>query len=386
MAIKDRIKGIARTVIPLVQKALHPGRSAVEPVWPPKRILVLNSGHIGDIIITTSIVPILQSAYPGVEIGFAVGSWCAMVLKGNPAITHVHCIDHWSTNRSGKSFFAKLKRYRATRYAALREMRNVGYDMALCVRPSLSDLLDLAWDADIPIRAGFRDSVLAGFATHLADLPTNPFMHQSTLQAEVLRPFGVEESHLQMRKATLSESSADAVREVTALLGVPGIEDTKYLIVHMGAGALNKELPPEFWHEVASALSQRHVVLFTGRGDRESANIAQAMAGLENCVNACDKLSWEGFVAAVRHAEALYGVDSMTGHVAAATGTRCVMAYTGTGGVARWRPETPLTTVFSKHLACAPCGKARGCKEMTCIRKITPADLLQAEPKPHHVL
>ena len=89
------------------------------------------------------------------------------------------------------------------------------------------------------------------------------------------------------------------------------------------------------------------MLLFTGRGSREGQQIARVIEGLDHCISACDRLTWNGFVTAVKHCERLYGVESMAGHVAAAVGTPCTVIYTGTAGVARWRPK-------EMHVRCLP--------------------------------
>ena len=102
---------------------------------------------------------------------------------------------------------------------------------------------------------------------------------------------------------------------------------------------------------MAASLSIDHLLVFTGKGPRESLNIEQVTEGLSNCVNACGKLSWEGFVTAIRHAETLYAVDSMAGHVAAAVGTKCVSIFGGMSTIARWRPEARTLNCLVKRVA-----------------------------------
>jgi heptosyltransferase-2 len=167
---------------------------------------------------------------------------------------------------------------------------------------------------------------------------------------------------------------------VCSLLGVSRIEEASYRIVHMGSGEVRRELPIAFWRELAERLSGVRALVFTGLGERESRNIAAATVGLSNCMNACGQLSWGGFVAAVRHAQVVYGVESMAGHVASAVGTKCVVAYAGMAGVAQLRPEGPDAVVFTNHVPCAPCHRPSGCEAMNCTRNFTPADLIRFGP------
>ncbi len=366
-------------LLPLAYRALHPRLPRRVPTDSrnPKRILVLNGAHIGDVVISTSILPILRSAYPHAKIGFVTGSWSRMVLTNHPDVAFHHCIDHWWCNRGSKNLLQKFLRFYNTRREALAEIRKVGYDLALCIYPfPVADLMEVTWSAGIPVRLGFSKSLYSALATAVTEVPTNPFVTQGAIQAEVLRPLRLNEIHFRKRKMILAESTEDATQEVRNALHVPALKDANYRIIHMASGVANRELPIAFWRELALELSRTCTVVFTGIGKREAENAMQACAGLANCINACSRLSWEGFVAAVRFAQVLYGVESMSGHVAAAVGTPSVSAYTGISGVARWRPEAQNCMVLTQHVPCAPCGRLRGCKQMTCLRSVTSMDFV----------
>ena len=378
-AVRATARNVLTALLPLAYRMFYRGRPVRAAAGPgdPKRILVLNGAHIGDIVISTSILGILRSAYPNAEIGFVTGSWSQMVLKDHPDVDFIHRVDHWLLNRSEQKLVSKVRQYQKTLTLALPEIRAIEYDLALCLYTyNHADFMDVAWLAGIPVRLGFQRSLYASLATAVTEVPKNPFLTQSAVQAAVLGPLALDPAHFQKRLATLPESTDGAIREVCTLLDASRIKDAAYCVIHMGSGALNRELPPQFWREVAETLAKSSTLVFTGRGERETSNVAAAISGLANCINACGRLSWDGFVAAVRYADVVYGVESMAGHVAAAVGTPCVVAYTGTGGVACWRPESDKCTVFTNHLPCAPCANPRGCNDMSCLRSVSPQDLL----------
>lgn len=343
----------------------------------PRRILLMNGAHIGDVIVATSVIPVLRSAYPSAEIGFLTGSWSHMIVKEHPGVTFTHCINHWHLNRGSESVPQKLLQFRRMRRSALARIRELQYDVAIAMYPHFPDFLDLSWDAGIPLRIGFRESVFAGLATDTVAIPNELFVHQGARLAQLLCKLRIEPAHFLLRKSTLAPTDAASTREVCSLLQVSDLEHVRYRIVHMGTGSKQRELPHEFWRKLVEKLSREHTLLFTGLGAREEDNIVSITRGLDRCVNACNRLSWDGFVAAVRNAEIVYGVESMAGHVAAAVGTRCVVVYSGAAGVARWRPEGENSVVFTNHVPCAPCFRPSGCASMTCIRGIDPDDLLR---------
>jgi heptosyltransferase-2 len=63
-------------------------------------------------------------------------------------------------------------------------------------------------------------------------------------------------------------------------------------------------------------------------------------------------------------------VDSVAGHVAAAVGTPCVIAYSGITDPVLWGPRGSAATVVRHPVPCAPCYRARGCEAMDCVRNI----------------
>lgn len=343
----------------------------------PRRILLMNGAHIGDVIVATSLLPVLRAAFPSAEIGFIVGSWAEAIVKNHPDVQHVHVVDHWLLNRASMSIWRKIVHYLATRRKALRTIRALHYDVALSLFTHQPDFLNLAAAASIPERVGFSKSVLSPLATRLVDEPTNAFATQGERLATTLQALPISKDLLARRRPSLPPDEASAVREVCSLLKVDDLASRPYRVVHMGTGALHREMPLSFWRSLAQLLCDDHVLLFTGHGARENDHINKTIVGLPNCINACGKLTWMGFVTAVRHADMLYGVESMAGHVAAAVGTRCAVIYSGTAGVPRWRPEGEECIVFTNHVPCAPCGLVQGCAEMTCLKKIVPADLVR---------
>jgi heptosyltransferase-3 len=290
-------------------------------------------------------------------------------------VKYTHQVDHWRMNRANPGYLAKRLQYWKTRVQALKEIRAVSYDLSLSLHPWRADFLPLAWQAKIPVRAAFNGGLWAPLATTLAEYPeVNRLIHQTECQAALLRSLGIAEEHMQKRRASLAPSSAQDTNEVFALL-----QPKPYSIIHMGAGVPAKEPPLTFWRDMAIQLSATQQVLFTGKGTREFTNADTVMKGLPNCINACGKLSWGGFVAAIRHAQTFYGVDSMASHVAAAVGTKCVAMYGGMNTIARWRPESANAIVWSNAVPCAPCHRQYGCSAMTCMQGFSPNDILQIQ-------
>jgi len=347
----------------------------------PARVLLLNGSHLGDVILSMWHVAAIRAAWPGAEIGFVAGSWSAAVLRNHPQVEHLHIIDHWYLSRASDSLAGKVERYRATCRTALAEIRSLRYDVAVCLHPWTPSFLHLAWTAGIPVRVAFSRTLAAPLATVVAEYPddsTDPFVQHAMCQSRLLTALGIDAAIVNNSRPTLAPSTSPAVEELRSLLGEQALP---YSIVHLGSGNPAKELPTELWVTVVNGLAESGKVVFTGHGTREDAAIEAVRSRLApggQSVNVCGKLSWDGFVAAVRSAQVLYGVDSAAVHVAAAVGTRSVAVYSGIGGVGRWRPISDLTTVWSNPVPCSPCHLPHGCAQMSCMVPVSADDLLNS--------
>ena len=374
------LKQYLRIVWHFLLRLFVPVRRAKSQPFDPKRILLINGAHIGDVVIATSLLPVLKSAFPHAEIGFLTASWSHAVVRNHPDVTYTHRVDHWRMNRTAGSFLSKRIEYWTTRRRALREIRSVGYDLAVAMHPWRADFLPLAWQAAIPVRVAFSEGLFAPLATHLADYPDRQrFIHQSECQAELLRALGIGEEHIRQRRSSLALPTREALNDVCELLGFSRIDEAAYCVIHLGAGSEIRELSVGFWRNIASRLAAGHRVLFTGKGPRESSNADRVINGLQNCVNACDKLSWDAFVTAIRHAQSFYGVDSMASHVAAAVGTKCTAMYGGMNNLARFRPASENCVVWSNALPCSGCQLQLGCASMACMQGFDPNQILRVQ-------
>jgi heptosyltransferase-3 len=321
----------------------------------------------------------LHAAFPDVEIGYVAGSWSMPVLKGHPMIAHLHCIDVPIRNRSQQSDKEKKERYDRQRAQAIEEIREIGYDWAIALNAWTPDFLDIAWRSGIPVRAAYRRHLLSLLATHLADSPETQYLRaEGACQEDLLRALGVDESALQKRHAYLAPSSEEATLELQSIFVAKRLKVSRYFVVHMGAGAEVREMPTSFWRQVAEHLSTKGVVIFTGYSEREARNIDAVIAGITNCVNAAGQLSWDGFVATVRQARAVFSVDTSICHVAAAVNTPLIAVYTGITGVGRWRAEGNSVCIWTNHVPCSPCALPDGCPEMKCLDGIRPAHLTES--------
>ena len=343
----------------------------------PKRILLSNIAHLGDVIVATSVLPALKSAYPDAEIGFLIGSWCLPLMQGHPLVSQCHILDHWMHNRTALSRREKWRIYRRTRAAALTEIKSARYDLAIDLYSGLPNTLPLLWQTKIPTRAGYSSAGFGPLATHCLDL-TESRQHMSERHRELLRLLGVAETDLTKMAPVLPPVPTKALEELREELNTLGLHFGEYVVFHPGASAAFREWPEERWRELAVRLTNAgHSIVFTGNRPQESALIERIREGLPRCVSLCGKLSWPMFVGAIQEARFIVCVDTSAGHVAGALGKPSAVIIPGLMPYL-WRPLGPSSRMLMAPVPCSPCHLNNGCAGMECIQNLSLEQVYQA--------
>lgn len=315
----------------------------------PKKILLVNLGHIGDIVILTSLLKPLKENYPEIKMGVVVGSHSKMVVEGHPNVDWVHIVDHFKVNRNPKK---RLLTYLKTRKQALKEIKKIGYDISVDCTLHFPNLAPFFWQANIQTRLGYTTAGFSSFLTHA--LPWSN-INQS-----------VAYFYLELLKQ-IPQFSFEKPLKPSLHIEKETFFGDDYIVLHMGAGDAIKEYPLSKWAKLLNTLKDEKIV-FTGKGAKENQSITSI---LQSChTNLCDKLSWEELVSLIKNAKKIYTVDTSVAHIAAAFDTPTIVLSTGIYPSRLWAPLSEKATCLTYATSCSPCFNGRGCKSMSCIKSI----------------
>ncbi len=355
---------------------------------PPQRILISNIAHLGDVIMATAMLPVLKQAYPEAQIGFLAGSWSRSILQGHPLVDSVHVLDHWAHNRAGVSKLKKLLQYLRTRRTALREIRAARYDAAFDLYWNFPNTLPLLWQAKVPVRVGYESGGFGPLATQALEFGDKR-LHAAQRFLDLIKVLpGVEadpaallpvlaSANQQEPGAAGIEPNVETEPALAAELRAAGLHGKDYIVFHVGAADRFRNWPVPQWRELAQLfIAEGNVLVFTGTGARDEAQVQEITEGLSGCVNWCSCLEWPSFVAALAQARLLVCVDTVAGHIAAATKTPCVVITAGRWPYL-WRPLGQNTQVLLHPTPCTPCHRNNGCEGMECLRLVTVASVYQ---------
>jgi ADP-heptose:LPS heptosyltransferase len=336
--------------------AVLPSHHDPRPIAPPKKILLANLAHLGDVVISTAALRAVREAYPEVTIGFLAGSWSRPILEGHPAVTTIHDVDHWKLSRRPISLREKFFLYRAMARNVIRELREVHYDVAIDLFPYFPNAIPLLHRANIPVRIGYPSGGFGKLLTH-------PFPWKdrgeavAAEQMRLLSPLGIHGASLLPH---LPYSPIDLPSD---------LPKSRFLLFHMGPPTSPKAWGLTKWRELADEMLRRgYDVVFTGSTDEEFRTAAQMGLRIHN---ACGRLTWRQWAWLIQCADAIVTIDSAAGHIASAYRKKVVVLFTGIDQIDRWKPVHPESAALIERVPCAPCHRKRGCSAMTCVRGIS---------------
>lgn len=362
--------------------ALLPARSGPLPEV-PKRILLMNAAYNGDVLMSTSVIPLLRKAFPDAEIGFVGGSWANQVVANHPDLARTHVIDLFRLNRSKISLAAKLQQQWRTQVQARREIMACKYDMAIDLFTGFPPLSWFAWSCCIPCRIGYMNRGFGALLTVPLSLNVEPGKHETSYHVDLLAPLGIS-SDGAISHPDLPEPSEAACASAAHRLGWSSLGEYPFFVIHPGTGEPQKEWPINRWQSLLQSLASDHEyrIVLTGHGPRDRAVIDELLTDVPNpngnVIDACGLFGWNELCAVFRHAQVVIGTDSMSGHLASAWQTPTITLATGMSDPARWRPASLTGSVLYSPRECFPCISKRGCTGMACLREVMPGDVIRS--------
>lgn len=308
--------------------------SGTSKTVPHRNVLVIQTGFVGDMVLTTPLLRALRRGMAGASITLLHSPRAAGVVRLSPRVDRLVSFD----KRGSESGWAASVRLG-------RSLRRERFDLVISPHRSVrSGLLALATGA--PRRIGFEHSPSSLFFTD-----TVPYSRwESTFvrrKLRLLEPLGIFEED---ETPEIHFGDAEAA-EARRLLSEREVR-SPYAVLALGSAWPTKRWPPERFGALARILRERGmgVVLVGGPGDREAGGKAAAGGSAADLTGAT---SLE-VLGALLHGAALFvGNDSGALHLARGAGTPAVALFGPTG------PEQfrfgRLVRVVRSGAFCAPC-------------------------------
>lgn len=350
-------------------------KPTVTPPASPARILLCNQAHLGDATLATAVLPGLRAAYPQAKIGFLVHPGSRPVVDGHPWVKWVHAVEHWHLIRGDASLTERIRRHRTSHREALREIRAVGYQLAIDLHPYFPNSIPLLGRSGIGCLVGW-DSAGHGSSLDLVARHDGKPINALDRHARILGLLGIKCDPSLLRPLLHLPVDAIGRWDQRALRSAIG---SGFVAVHIGAHVERRRWPASRWVEVLDELTRhgRQVVLL-GHGEAEIALGRDIAASCPQVIDLCGQLQWDELLAAIAACAVLLSHDSAAAHLAAAFDRPRICIATGIHDLRTWLRASDNSIVLSKPVACAPCGRVAGCASMACLRGVESVAVIDA--------
>jgi heptosyltransferase II len=299
-----------------------------------KKILVIQTASIGDVILATPVIEKLHAFYPDVKIDLLIKKGNEGLFAGHPFLNNLVIWD--KGNHKKQDFLRILKEIRKTRYDAVINIQ----------RFALTGILTAFSGAKICI----------GFSK-------NPFSIFFTKRTRHEIREGIHEAD---RNLSLIEKLTDNSRMKPKLY--PSLNDYKqnsdyktssYYTVSPGSLWPTKQYPKEKWIEFVSRIGKESQVFFLGsKADQKLCTDIILESGHKNSIDMAGNLTLLESAALMKGAKMNFTNDSAPMHLASSVNAPVTVIYCSTIPGFGFGPLSDQSHIveLKEKLSCRPCG------------------------------
>jgi len=325
----------------------------------PGKILIIKLRAIGDVVLSTAVLPNLKAAFPDASIDFLVEPPADQILAGNPNIRRVvrYPYKAWARVSPFHSII------RGIRFIA--GLRREKYSMVIDLFGNPRSAF-LAWATGARQRVGFAFRGRRFYYT-LRVPPRGDQVHEVEFNLDALRALNIPVIH---RNPQLPVD-ADSQKRMSAWLDRETGRGKLRVALHVWGSWASKRWPLNRFAELADQLVRNHhadVILLWGPGEEIYAKTVRDMA--TQPLHLAPKTSLKELAELLRQCDIVVANDSGPMHMAAAVGTLTVGIY----GPTSWQLQGPFgshhRTAFNRGLTCLGCNRL-DCSHMSCMQNLT---------------
>ena len=331
-----------------------------------RRILVVRTDRIGDVILTLPMLEILRKNFPHARLAVLIRRYTKDLVEGNTNVDEILFYDDGDTLLSFSTIVSVLRRGK--------------FDAAFITYPRFR-LACVVWWAGIPLRVG------TGYRWYSFLFNKKVFVHrkvgerhEAEYNLDLLKAVGCEVAEVPVPRLEIPSHVLDDIRERLPRFGIlPG---RRIVILHPGSGGSGRNWSPARFAALGEKISRFPDVQVVVTGGKGENSLAESVAGLigGGAVAVVNQLSLKEYAAFAKLASLLIANSTGPLHIAAAAGTPVIGLYSQVPAMSprRWGPYTDRKTILvpkDKPTDCRTCTSAADCG---CMDSITVDEVFDA--------
>lgn len=299
------------------------------------KILIIQTGFLGDIILSTPVIKGVKTLYPESEIYFLTTPLGRLLIENDPLIKKVLVYDKRGKEKGLSGVFKIVKK-----------INNLNFDRVYCLHKSYRTSFML-FLTKIPHKTGFKKAKLS-FIYDVSE-PRNIKDHDAIRNLSILSS-ETDITHLKQDLRLFSPIETEINPELKTL------KDSKYILLSPGSAWKTKIWHSKGYNETAKHFENKGYKIVVTGAEAEK-KICEKVCENTKALNFCGKLNLLELKFVVSNAKLAICNDSMALHMASALKTPCVSIFCSTIPEFGYGPWKNKSIVVEKKLNCRPCGR-----------------------------
>ncbi len=334
-----------------------------------KRILIVRTDRIGDVVLSTPVIKALRDEYPNAYIAMMVSPYTKEIVEVNPYLDDVIIYDKSALH---KSWYGSLK------FSS--QLKKKRFDVSLILHPTSRAHLVIFF-ARIPRRIGYDYKLGFLLTKRIKHTKQLGEKHEVEYSLDLVRALGIEPKDKKLF-VPIRQDSEDWVETLFSKEGIKSSD--KILAIHPGASCPSRIWPQERFARVGERVVEKYGFKVIVVGGAQDSLLALNLVKHSRIpvINLTGRASISQLASILKRCKLFISTDSGPMHIAVAVGTPVITIFgRNQKGLSpkRWGPLGERDKILHhKEAGCIEC-LAHNCKkEFACLKAVSIEDVIEA--------
>ena len=324
----------------------------------PKKILIVRTDRIGDVVLSLPMAELVKKKYPGCEVAYFIREYTSSLIDGNPFVDEVIIAEE----SEGKIPFLKN----------LNKIKSKNFDTCVIANPTLRISLMMFF-------AGINNRIGTGYRWYSLLFNKKVFEHRKygekhelEFNINLLNKIGIDlKSFTNEIKFHLKVDDKSSEKINSTLIERGSKSENKIVIIHPGSGGSSVDLPKEKLIELTRMISKLKDVTIVITGSKNESELCREFEVGGTVINLSGQLDLSLLKALINKADIFVSNSTGPMHIAAALGVHVIGFFPKILSCSqkRWGPYTEKKSIFIPTIDCSNCTREQ-CEKINCMNSI----------------
>jgi heptosyltransferase-2 len=327
-----------------------------------KKILIMRTDRLGDVILSTPVIANLRKFYPDSYIAFLCRPYTKDVVEGNPYLDEIIIYDK---NNKHKSIFSSVK--------FCLSLRKKKFDTVFILNPNNRSNI-LAFFAGIAHRIGLNRKMGHLLTQPIEDKKHEGKKHELEYTLDILKEAGIPITEKQAYFPIKKESE----KRIEELLLANGIKNNDFVVIHPSASCPSKRWMLDNFIKLSRLIKEKTNLKVIIISSKEEKKFAEELAKEEGVIDFRGILTISDIGALLKQSKVFVSNDSGPVHIAASLNVPVISIFgrndPGLSPV-RWKPLGKKSFYIHKAVSCKICLAHNCINNFLCLKSIEPEEV-----------